>query len=645
MRIGVALGALALAASCASLDRAPLGSACAQLPEGAACLVAGSGRPAQAGGTIEAAVGLFQHGARGLLLPGQIHLRVGQRALWPAQLTGLRARGEALGEDWTPPLAAAVVYLWARGSTPPGVKAGITGLADSLPPGARVCPKSYGQHYYEAACLPAGRIAAGDLVDSQHPGQFVHVLQATRQALRELEGLARFLVDDGQRPIKWMVLVTDGRDHEQGTEGAAAERATRAGFAALGTTLREAGVFLQVVSFPCPGDRPACADNVRALVQTAGAAHLLAHDDQQVEEAIRRASLAWSEMKWLQVQVPWYVRLLAGRAPVSVAAQVGGQLLQAPLGTVPLPVPGDRLWYLGVLALALTGVTVLRLRRRAARVGMRPDRHGFPQPFVDAVVRSLDQGVAPPRAAAQLRSLFPLEMGGWKRAYRRRLRGAHPTLASAAGKDWLDELGRAAQGATTAAAAPAGGDGKLYNILSDAIFEGISPRRISRRVRVMLPDVAWSRFAAASRRELEADLEVHERQWPELRSARARELVHETQHELREDVARAVTVAWLAVASGATPGRTLRLLIPRTLLGTAPEAELRLSDPGVVSRHAEIVCLRGRFLLRPLEGAVTLDGEMLTAERRLADGDTIGLGTAQLVFRVVSEGLKRPLDP
>jgi hypothetical protein len=327
------------------------------------CLLAALDRAGAGRDRVELLAGLFARGAE-LPLAAQLRLRVGDRLLRPAAVSSLRAAGEARGEDWTPPLATAVVYLWARGTTPPGVRSGVSFLAESLPPGARVCPKSYGQNHYEAACLPAHHIAAGALVDDQQPGQFVHFLKASERALVELLGLARALAQDGRQPLRWMVIVTDGRDHQNGgTEGDDARRQTRQDFAALGARLRAAGVFVQVVSFPCTSDPLACHDNVAALVQAAGAAHLEASEPHQVEEKIRRAALVWSEMKWLSFDLPWYLRLRA--APIRLEAQVAGQTLALPVATLAPGATRARLAYALPAALAVA-LLLGSLRRRGS---------------------------------------------------------------------------------------------------------------------------------------------------------------------------------------------------------------------------------------------------------------------------------------
>jgi hypothetical protein len=546
----VAVLACALLTACPrpALEVAP--STCSQGGEPTTCLVAAVDRVDSPSGRIELVTGIFTRGKQ-IPLPGSLKIRIGRQQIPATEVRRLQAAEEARGEDWTPPLAAGIVYLWAKGTTPAGIRSGVAFLAESLPAGARVCPKSYGQHHYEMACLPAYHIAAGSLLDDQHPGQFVHFLKAARQSLREVQGLARTLAEEGRRPIQWLVLITDGRDHENGTEGEVARLQTRRSFGELGVELRGSGVWTQVISFPCPGDRQECRDNVEALVQTAGAAHFWAAEESQVEDRIRRAALAWLEMRWVAVDVPWSVRLLASAQPIWLVARVSHDRLSAPLG--PLLASGRRRrGYAVLFALSISGLVLLLLGSR----------------------------------------------------------------------------GRAASAANR----------RIYPILAGALSEGLSPRGTSRRLRGLLTSAECARFARLSSRRLQAELRRESVDLPELGGSAAPSFALETGRELREDLERLVGAAWLVLASGPRSGQTCAVPGPVALLG-AGEGGTWLQDLrpqlGLEARHAEIATVGGRYFLRPLDGAVAVDGSPLLGERELTDGDRLRLGRAELVFKSV----------
>jgi hypothetical protein len=556
MRPAALLGAVATLVACG--PPTPVGAPpCREVEGASACLVAARQRLDPTRRRLELLAGVFQRGP-GLSPPTRIRVRVGERLLWPADIRGLRAAGESRGEDWTPPLATAIVYLWAKGTTPPGIRSGVSFLAQALPAGARVCPKSYGQHHYQVACLPAYHIADGSLLEDQHPGQFVHFLAATRQSLAELSGLGALLARDGDLPLRWMVIITDGRDAENGSEGEESHLPTRQAFAALGTQLRQAGVLTQVVSFPCAANAEACQQNVEALVQAAGAAHLQASDEQQVEEKIRQAALTWFEMKALAVALPWYQRFIPGSRPLTLEADLAGGTVSVALGSID-----------GTNALA-----------------------SWPAPLLLLSFAGL--------------LLFSLRRGPFRRWTR--------------GRGFIDP----------------GPSRRLYAFIGEALTLGLTPRKTSRRLRALFSTPEWSALAAASGRQLARELESQATLLPALRSADARRFLEHTQLELRDDQRRPLATAWLVVASGAHRGQTIALPSPRSVLGRGEGLAGASLDPNLHPHHAEIVLHRGCHLLRPLEGPVSLHGQVVTGERELRDGDQLLLGSTRLVFKSVT---------
>ena len=72
------------------------------------------------------------------------------------------------------------------------------------------------------------------------------------------------------------------------------------------------------------------------------------------------------------------------------------------------------------------------------------------------------------------------------------------------------------------------------------------------------------------------------------------------------------------------------------LIGRSPQAPLCLDDSGVFERHAEIRLDAARgFCLVAQPGAIaSVNGQRVEQETRLRVGDVIGLGLAQLQFRL-----------
>jgi hypothetical protein len=101
------------------------------------------------------------------------------------------------------------------------------------------------------------------------------------------------------------------------------------------------------------------------------------------------------------------------------------------------------------------------------------------------------------------------------------------------------------------------------------------------------------------------------------------------------DAPSAATVAAPAAVSAAleTGHSTLALTHRHTVLGRGADADLRLDDPGVSRRHAEIV-LSDPPRLNDLgsTNGTFLDGERVQSAE-LYDGARVGLGSLTLVFR------------
>jgi hypothetical protein len=101
-------------------------------------------------------------------------------------------------------------------------------------------------------------------------------------------------------------------------------------------------------------------------------------------------------------------------------------------------------------------------------------------------------------------------------------------------------------------------------------------------------------------------------------------------------VEQALRRAWVQVLNGRQEGRIYLLSHPKCRMGLDERAEVGIFGDALVSRrHAEMESTAGRYVLRDLAGAGTtrVNGEAITAERTLIDGDRIELGRTLLVFR------------
>jgi len=100
---------------------------------------------------------------------------------------------------------------------------------------------------------------------------------------------------------------------------------------------------------------------------------------------------------------------------------------------------------------------------------------------------------------------------------------------------------------------------------------------------------------------------------------------------------RTTVVAWLVAASGPSRGRDFRLGPRPTRVGSAPEAEIRLTgDPYVSTAHAEVVVEGEEVIVRDLgstNGTYRNDDRIRDA--RLTDGDRLRFGLSEFVFKSV----------
>ncbi|MCA1685472.1 MAG: FHA domain-containing protein, partial [Planctomycetia bacterium] len=94
--------------------------------------------------------------------------------------------------------------------------------------------------------------------------------------------------------------------------------------------------------------------------------------------------------------------------------------------------------------------------------------------------------------------------------------------------------------------------------------------------------------------------------------------------------------AWVQVVSGRQEGRMYLLSRPRSTLGLDERADVGLfADALVARRHAEIESTSRGYILHHVgpPGRTRVNGDVVTGELALKDGDRIELGHTLLVFR------------
>ena len=95
--------------------------------------------------------------------------------------------------------------------------------------------------------------------------------------------------------------------------------------------------------------------------------------------------------------------------------------------------------------------------------------------------------------------------------------------------------------------------------------------------------------------------------------------------------------ARIAVEQGQQAGQTLELAGSRIVIGSAPDCGLRLTDAGVLDRHAVLEHVRGAWYLRAVEVASPVESEgRLLMEMRLDHARAFQIGEARLRFAAPS---------
>jgi FHA domain-containing protein len=105
---------------------------------------------------------------------------------------------------------------------------------------------------------------------------------------------------------------------------------------------------------------------------------------------------------------------------------------------------------------------------------------------------------------------------------------------------------------------------------------------------------------------------------------------------LISDQKRPPVVGWLVAMSGTQKGEDFRVRDGQNILGSAPEADVHLSDPTVSGKHASLRYKDGKFFLIDLDssnGTYLNDGTESVAREELHDNDVIRAGEMLLKFK------------
>jgi predicted component of type VI protein secretion system len=92
----------------------------------------------------------------------------------------------------------------------------------------------------------------------------------------------------------------------------------------------------------------------------------------------------------------------------------------------------------------------------------------------------------------------------------------------------------------------------------------------------------------------------------------------------------------LVVAQGLHQGKVIPVPTPQFLIGRDPQCQLRPASEIVSKRHCALLVREGKVVLRDFgsTNGTFLNGEPVTDEREVADGDNLKVGPLEFVVRV-----------
>jgi hypothetical protein len=542
-------------------------------------------------------------------------------------------RAAAEQPRWKSPLAVGLVYLWVK-DIPAGmadaILEGIGGFCQRIPGRTHVYATLYGRKRQ-----PIPRLNAAEIAVQLHDIGFLggdrpNLGDAIRLDLKALLG--------DESPFKVLLVVTDGRDHDDETGEGSAD------FAALADEVERAGVKLMVVSFPSDdADAEESAKHLRAL-GSSGAIRRAVERPLGMQATLEALGQAIAELRRVRVDLPWGWRTFGGTRRIRLNVTTDGKERVLEVGSVSMKGGKPWLWALGVgLGLLVLGVGVWFYWRRRAR-GDEPNLAEEPPEVVAATHTLIERGLPASRILLELTRSHPEEIASLPALDAATFADERlPLFRTRPGRRRLEEL-LALLSDRTSSDIQLGSE--LADILAHAVQGQAAPDQVASSIVARVPEDQWGRLSRMGLDELSRALRASGGRHPVLATPRARSVALEVQAALRSEsrnVGQPVTVGWLVRAAGrGTRGQTLRLPPEGGVLGQASFCHVRLvDDEQTAARHASITMDAGGFFVEPLQGTVKVEGRSVSGRTHLGDGDTIEIGQSRYVFKCVSTGESR----
>jgi hypothetical protein len=530
---------------------------------------------------------------------------------------------------WKSPLAVGLVYLWVK-DIPAGIAdamlEGMGGFFRRIPPRTHVYATLYGRKRQ-----PIPRLDASEAAVQLHDIGF---LGGDRPNLGDAIriGLGALLRDES--PFKVLLVVTDGRDHDDDTGDRTAD------FVAIGTEIQKAGVQLIVVSFPpFEADAEQSARNLRGLASS-GAIRRTAERPIGLQATLESFGQAIADMRLVRLKVPWVWRSFGGARRIRLNLAIDGKERVVEVGEVTLPARAKR-WLvplaivLGALGAAVCAALLIRRRRGTG------EHADDPYQVVAAAHALIERGRPAARALVELTRSFPHQVSSLATldpAYFDDER--FPLFRTRPGRRRLEEL--------QALLAHKSGDESLLGndlaeVLSQSISRRVPPAQVASNIAARVPEDQWAAFSRMGLDTLAHALHTSGRRYPVLVAPRARGVALQIQAALRDEGRNGggvLAVGWLVRAAGpGKRGETLRLPADQVVLGRAPDCSLCLKDDvQIAPQHAGMDQRNGTFYIEGLGGTVTVETKPICGRTSLHDGDTVEMGVTRFVFKCVSSG-------
>ncbi len=579
----------------------------------------------------------------------------------PAGMQSLSEWATAAAEasaTWRPPVSVGLVYLWVTG-VPSGVLDGVQAFFQRVPSRTTVYPTIYGRMRQGRARLTAADVSRlGDVayLESYRP----NMIDAIRLELPDLAS--------DPAALKLLLLVTDGRDFADPKGDGPGD------FLGLGRDLRKAGITPLVVAFPAPeADAAQAAANLRDLHDAAGGFVRVLEQTSDIENTLESLGQSVADLQRVRFTTPTSWRLFGGAHRLLVRqTSASGQKLNAEVGSVSAA-PSALRWVLIalILGIAVAGggaVFLMKGRRadgpgRASPYGGRGARDqgqgddddeeaqgddGGGDEGDDALEEVLQaahdlirRGASPRRAVEELSRSFPESVESLVHVEQDVLQDPRfPYFRTRPGRMRLQEIRDII--AKKSAALPSLSPG-MAAVLAEAVESQMAAEQAAEMLTARVGADEWTAFAGLDLDRLAEALRLSSRTHPLLARPRARGVAVSIQDALRSGSGtQGILVGWLVRTGG--PGRrgeTLRMTSDgRCVVGQSPAAAMRLTGDGTVApEHAVFTVESGGFVVAPLGGSISVEGNQVRDRHVLSDGETIGIGAGLFIFKSASAGV------